>query len=321
MARIRTIKPEAFSSDSLSQVPVAARWTFAGLWTFADDEGRCRDDPRLVKAHVYPLDDDITADDVAAHLDALVRVDCVRRYKAGGKRYLYHPGWAHQKISHPSQSKIPAPPEGPSGGPPEDSRGFPSDSGEPSPNGHGPTASGVTAGQTHTPESSGKSPESSGSRARAGGTGNREREQGREQGAGNARERASAAADPPHPPDDDRRPAVLAGISNELVAEYAAAFSHTLPKRFRAQLHEQVDTLLGEGFTREQVRAGLIALSRRRGAGAGLLPNLVHDALSGPAPTRRTGPDPNATVHYRGEPDETEFKAEVLDMDAWRAGA
>lgn len=124
MARIRTIKPDAFASDSLSQVPIRARWTFAGLWTFADDDGRARADARLIKAYVYPLDDDLTARDVEADLEALEQVGCIRRYEAGGKRYLCMPGWSdHQKISHPAKSKIPPPPES-SGNPPEPSGSF-----------------------------------------------------------------------------------------------------------------------------------------------------------------------------------------------------
>jgi hypothetical protein len=84
--------------------------------------------------------------------------------------------------------------------------------------------------------------------------------------------------------DPDPRPAVLVGASDELVAEYAAQFTHTLPSKFRQGLLSQCDTLFGEGFTRNQIRAGLIALSKKRDVGPGLLPSLVHGALSGPAP-------------------------------------
>ncbi len=43
MARIRTIKPEAFVSVSLAVVTLTAERTFFGLLTQADDQGRCRD--------------------------------------------------------------------------------------------------------------------------------------------------------------------------------------------------------------------------------------------------------------------------------------
>ena len=40
MARIRTIKPEAFTSESLAEVAISAERTLFGLLTQADDHGR-----------------------------------------------------------------------------------------------------------------------------------------------------------------------------------------------------------------------------------------------------------------------------------------
>ena len=42
MSRIRTIKPEAFRSETLSEISLEACWTFFGLLTEADDDGRLR---------------------------------------------------------------------------------------------------------------------------------------------------------------------------------------------------------------------------------------------------------------------------------------
>ena len=111
MARIRSIKPDAFASDSLSHVARGVRWTFAGLWTYLDDDGRGRDDVRLIKAALYPLDEDITADVVADDLEQLLAVDCICRYTVDGKAYLHVQAWDHQKISHPTPSKLPPCPE------------------------------------------------------------------------------------------------------------------------------------------------------------------------------------------------------------------
>ena len=66
MARIRSIKPETFTSEDVNSLTLPARWTFAGLWCYVDDEGRGRADPRLVKASVWPIDDAVTATDAAA---------------------------------------------------------------------------------------------------------------------------------------------------------------------------------------------------------------------------------------------------------------
>jgi hypothetical protein len=107
VARIRTIKPDAFASYSLARVPREVRWTFAGIWTYCDDDGRARDDVRLIKAALYPLDDDVTLDILTADLDALELVGCICRYVVGNRQYLHVPRWDHQKINRPTASKIP----------------------------------------------------------------------------------------------------------------------------------------------------------------------------------------------------------------------
>jgi hypothetical protein len=53
-----------------------------------DDEGRYEDDPRLVKADVYPYDD-ITAAEVDGHLRELADAELIHRYAAEGARFLH----------------------------------------------------------------------------------------------------------------------------------------------------------------------------------------------------------------------------------------
>lgn len=55
MARIRTIKPEAFFSESLAEVSVEAERTFFGLLTQADDHGRHRDNAAIIAGLLWPL--------------------------------------------------------------------------------------------------------------------------------------------------------------------------------------------------------------------------------------------------------------------------
>ena len=115
MARIRTIKPAAFSSESLAAVSVHARWTFAGLWTYVDDAGRGRANPKLIKAHVWPLDEDVTVSDVEKLLAELEREGMIRRYTVGGQWLLAVVNWQHQRINRPTESIFPAPPITPQG--------------------------------------------------------------------------------------------------------------------------------------------------------------------------------------------------------------
>jgi hypothetical protein len=112
MPRIRTIKPEFFTSLTIADLPLTARLTFIGLWTHADDAGRCVDDPRLIKAALWPLDDR-TAADIEADLKLLSESSLILRYVLNQKRYLAVANWdEHQRINRPTKSKLPAPDEG-----------------------------------------------------------------------------------------------------------------------------------------------------------------------------------------------------------------
>lgn len=108
MPRMRTLKPETFTSETLSLASVPARWTFAGLWTYCDDDGRGKADPRLIKAAIWPLDDDVTAKDVAGHLDELEALELLCRYEHGGRGYVHVVNFAeHQRPNRPVPSKLP----------------------------------------------------------------------------------------------------------------------------------------------------------------------------------------------------------------------
>lgn len=112
MARIRTIKPEFFTSLTIADLPLTARLTFIGLWTHVDDAGRCVDDPRLIKAAVWPLDDR-TAADIEIDLKELTESSLITRYTLNRKRYLAITNWSeHQRINRPTPSKLPAPEQG-----------------------------------------------------------------------------------------------------------------------------------------------------------------------------------------------------------------
>lgn len=158
MARIRTIKPDAFKSDSLSQVPRGVRWTFAGLWTYVDDEGRGRDDVRLLKAELYPLDDEVTLAVVADDMKRLEHEACICRYEVDGKAYFHVVKWKHQRINRPGPSSLPACPhhDEPSGIDPEPLS-------EPSVNDHG----GLNEGSSQERKGKEQGKEGKGTRARA----------------------------------------------------------------------------------------------------------------------------------------------------------
>lgn len=108
MARKRMLSPEFFSSGPVSRLPVTAMLTFAGLWCYFDDFGRGEDDADLVKAAVWPRRTAHTARKVAADMDAIAAEHLICRYEVSGVRLIHATSWTeHQKISHPTASKLP----------------------------------------------------------------------------------------------------------------------------------------------------------------------------------------------------------------------
>lgn len=108
MARMRTLKPEAATSESLAEVDRSVRWTFAMLWTHCDDSGRAYANTRIIKAAIYPLDDDITPAVVAADLKELERIGAVCFYTDNGREYIHVPAFhGHQRPNKPVPSKLP----------------------------------------------------------------------------------------------------------------------------------------------------------------------------------------------------------------------
>lgn len=109
MARIRTIKPEAFESEDLAAVDVTAMVTFFGLLTQADDSGRFRDHPAVIAGRLWALRPEHTPAHVARDLEQLAEVGLVCRYTGcDGKSWLHIVTWdRHQKINRASDSRLP----------------------------------------------------------------------------------------------------------------------------------------------------------------------------------------------------------------------
>ncbi|MFB6509086.1 hypothetical protein [Streptomyces virginiae] len=109
MARIRTIKPEAFESEDLAAVDVTAMVTFFGLLTQADDSGRFRDHPAVIAGRLWALRPEHTPAHVAGDLEQLAEAGLVCRYTGcDGKSWLHIVTWdRHQKINRASESRLP----------------------------------------------------------------------------------------------------------------------------------------------------------------------------------------------------------------------
>lgn len=114
MARIRSIKPEFFTSKTIAALPWRTQITFIGLWTHCDDAGRCQDDATLIRAALFIRSDDVTDADVESDLVELEAAGLIVRYvghyRGKERPLLAISSWTeHQQISRPSKSRIPAP--------------------------------------------------------------------------------------------------------------------------------------------------------------------------------------------------------------------
>ena len=105
MARIRTIKPEFFTSDDICALSPLARLLYVGLWCEADREGRLVWTPGVMKRRYLPDD----ACDIEALGAELTGRGLIRLY---GEGLACIPSFArHQHVNiREAQSKLPPPP-------------------------------------------------------------------------------------------------------------------------------------------------------------------------------------------------------------------
>jgi hypothetical protein len=258
VARIRTVKPEFFTSLTVAGLSVEARLTFIGLWTHVDDQGRCVDDPRLIKAAVWPLDDRISSD-VEQDLKELTESSLILRYKVGERSYLCVRTWdEHQRINRPTKSKLPAPPESPEPPPGRNSASSqPAETPGSEPERKSPASESVRAHAQLT----------EGSLAERKGTGNRE--QGREDPPTPRR--------PPEPPSD--RDLGDPGQAEGIVATWIQSCHRRPPRQVINDVGRLVLEMLGDGTSPDDIRRG-IEIWQAKGSNPRTLPSFVNQVMN-----------------------------------------
>lgn len=101
MPRIRSIKPEFFTSEQVVECSANARLLFIGMWCFCDDGGVHPASAKRLKMEVFPADE-ITSDDVQKLVDELIARHLVEIYVVDGKEFWHVTGWHHQRIDKPN---------------------------------------------------------------------------------------------------------------------------------------------------------------------------------------------------------------------------
>lgn len=104
MARIRTIKPDFWTDEALTECSLSARLLFIGTLNFADDNGNLEASAKQLKMKVFP------ADNIDCHplLNELITHGLLIEYSVSDVKYLNIKGFKkHQVINRPSKSNIP----------------------------------------------------------------------------------------------------------------------------------------------------------------------------------------------------------------------
>jgi hypothetical protein len=248
MARIRSIKPELRISLTASQWPREVRYFWVLLWGYLDDHGYGIDEPRLIKPDCFPLDDDLTVNDIDKWLDVIADAGSLCRFTGpDGRHYLHAPKWAdHQRPQHPAVPRFPACPRVSH----ETLMSVSGDSHEivPTVNGvNGNTAGQTTSGDSHeslTPE-------------QVKGAGSREQ-------GGVARE-----ARP-------RNVSTLLG--NSLLDEHRRQVHPPIPRDLARRIGEQIDSLLSDPeINPPEITEALRRMRLKPHLGPGVLPSIVHE--------------------------------------------
>ena len=106
MARIRTLKPDIWTDEKFALLSTGAKLLFIGAISTADDAGRFRAHPALLKANIFPLDQTKPAD-LDKWLAELVGAGMVELYQVRGETFAQLTNWRkHQRLDNASKDRV-----------------------------------------------------------------------------------------------------------------------------------------------------------------------------------------------------------------------
>jgi len=111
MARKRSIESSLWRSEKFnSGLSWRQKNLFVGLISFQDDAGRLHAEPDLIKSDVFPFDR-VSRRTIEQDLKKLEDVNLLYLYEVNGRKYIQLHGIHHQKLDHPTPSRIPPHPD------------------------------------------------------------------------------------------------------------------------------------------------------------------------------------------------------------------
>jgi len=106
MSRIRTIKPEFFTSEDITSLTPLARLFYIALWCEADREGRLDWKLKTFKIRYLPVEDC----EVSALADELIDAGLVVPYDVDGQTYAEIPSFKKHQVINNRESESTRPP-------------------------------------------------------------------------------------------------------------------------------------------------------------------------------------------------------------------
>lgn len=108
--RARNLKPGFFKNEELAKLSPMARLLFAGLWCYADREGRFEWRPKRIKVEILPYEENC---DINRLLMSLHDKKLIVKYNQNGDNFGFIPNFLKHQNPHPHEAKsnIPSPPE------------------------------------------------------------------------------------------------------------------------------------------------------------------------------------------------------------------
>ena len=108
MARIRTIKPEFFTSPDTAKASVEARLFYIALWCWADDWGVGEANMNALLGFAFPEDDDKTRKEIQSLCKEVANTYGTLFYENNGRYFYQIPAWEdHQKTQRRAKRRNP----------------------------------------------------------------------------------------------------------------------------------------------------------------------------------------------------------------------
>ena len=105
----RILKDSICRSESVAQLGWFDQCVFTRLIVLADDYGRYDARPKIIKGSGFPLQDDVTAEDIQTALENIQRTGMIRMYEVKDHKYLEFTSWKHHQNIRNQKSKYPSP--------------------------------------------------------------------------------------------------------------------------------------------------------------------------------------------------------------------